>query len=898
MKRDRVAPPALAERFLAAAFGGGDWADSILGDLHEEYADRRERSPRAAIAWYWLHACRLAARGLMRRTRRNRTPRYVAPQPIPQAPGDSLMRTLGLEIRHSLRGLAKRPVIGAIVVVTLALGLGANATVFSLVDALVLRPFTMRDVDRIMLLSYTLPDDSDRRGAVSNADFVDLTSQQQVFDRFAGFRWWDANLVGRDEPEAVQGFRVSADFLPALGIEPVLGRGFLKDEEIDGRHRRVILGHGLWERRFTKDPSIVGKSIDIDGQQYEVVGIAPAGFDFPLGAQLWAPLSFSKESASSRRSQGLTVIGHLAAGRTIEEAKAEMAVIGERLTNQYPDTNRGRVARVYTLAQGMRDIGLGPILSMWQASAIFILLIACANVANLLLARGAERQREMAVRLAIGASRARVVREHLIESCILSIVSIPAALALTWVSLELIVAYMPAKIARFVAGWYSIGVDGRLVLFTVVVAIGTGLLFGLIPALQGSKPRLAETLKEGGRGATAGAGRLRLRRSLVVAEMALALPLLVAAGLSVTTVYRFLNGPQGYDPDGLLSLQLVLTSRHPDDGQRRQFVENVLNRLRSTSGVAGAAAANIVPAMGNNWGTAIEVDGKPNPDPANPPSVDYRTVTPDYFPVLRVPMLRGRGLTEADREETQPVAVISESMARRYWPNSDPIGRRVKVGSGSTSQWVTVVGVCGDVIHDWFARRNYPTLYRPFRQAPTGGFGFLVRTPGVASLVAPGARAAVHAVDPAQPVFDLMTMRESLKERTIGLQFIGAVMFAFGGIALVLAIIGVYGVMAQMVTQRTHEIGVRMALGATERDVLGLTVRQTGTLTLIGVGIGLVLAFALNRLIEAGLMGVASTDLRLIAGIAGTLAITSTAAGYLPARRAASIDPVRALRAD
>jgi putative ABC transport system permease protein len=897
MTRNRLSPPALAERLLVTAFGGGEWAETILGDLHEEFAARAQRSHRSAAIWYWLHAGRLAARGLIRRAHRVPEPRYVAPS-LPPAAGDSLMRTLGLEIRHSLRALVKRPAISAIVVVTMALGLGANAAVFSIVDALVLRPFTLRDIDRLTMLAYTVPDDMDRRNGVTNADFIDLTAQQRVFDRFAAFRWWDANLVGRDEPEAVQGFRVSADFFPALGIEPALGRGFLKDEEIDGRHRRVVLGHGLWERRFTKDPAIIGQSIDIDGFQYEVVGIAPAGFDFPLGAQLWAPLSFSKESARNRQNQSLTVVAHLAPGRTLDEAKAEMAVIGERLTSQYPDTNRRRVARVYTLAQGMRDIGVGPILSMWQASAIFVLLIAGANVANLLLARGAERQREMAVRLAIGASRARVVREHLIESSILAMASIPAALVLTWLSLEAMVAYMPPKIARFVAGWYEIDIDGRLLLFIVAAALGAGLVFGLIPALQSSRPRLAETLKEGGRSATVGGGRLRLRRTLVVAEMALALPLLVAAGLSVVTVYRFLNGPQGYDIQGLLGMQLVLTSRYADDDSRRQFVDNVIEQLRSGSDVTGAAAANILPATGNNWGTSIEIDGKPNPDPSNPPSVDYRAVTPDYLSVMRVPVVRGRGLTDADREDTQPVAVISESMAKRHWPDVDPIGRRVKLGAGASGQWVTVVGICGDVIQDWFARRNYPTLYRPFRQAPTNSFGFVVRTPGAPSLAAPGARAAVRAVDPSQPVFDLMPTRESLKDRTVGLQYVGGIMFVFGGIALVLAIIGVYGVMAHMVTQRTHEIGVRMALGATQRDVVGLTVRQTGTLTVIGVGIGLVLAFSLNRLIEAGLMGVASTDTSLIAAIAGTLVITSLAAGYLPARRAASIDPVAALRAE
>ena len=679
-------------------------------------------------------------------------------------------------------------------------------------------------------------------------------------------------------------------------MQPVAGRGFLFEEETTGRHRRVVLGHGLWQRRFASDSSIVGRSIDVDGQQYEVVGIAPPAFDFPMGAQIWAPLAFDAETAANRRSLYITAIGHLAPGRTLEDAKAQMAIVGERLSRDHPDTNRGRELRAYTLADGMRDIGLMPILSMWYASACFVLLIACANVANLLLARGAERQREMAVRLAIGASRARVVRELLIESGLLALAAVPAALAVTWVSLKLIVAYMPARIANYVAGWYQMDVDLRLVAFTAALAIVTALVFGLIPAIQASRPRLAETLKEGGRSATVGATRLRLRRGLVVAEMALALPLLVAAALSVLTVHRFLNGPQGFNPDGVLAMRLRLPeARYPTGDAHRRFAATVVERLRAVPGVDTAAAINVMPAADNNSGRSVEIDGIPNPDPTNPPSVDYRTATPEIFAALQIPIRSGRGFTDGDREDTQPVAIVTESLARRHWPNADPIGKRIKAGTGP---WLTVVGVSGDVIHDWFGRRNYPTLYRPFRQAPTSNMALVVKTSRDPSTLAADAQAAVRAVDPAQPVFDLRSMRKALQEKTIGLQYVGAVMLAFGGLALLLAVIGVYGVMAYMVTQRTHEIGVRMALGATRRDVLRLTVGQTGRLTAVGAGVGIVLSFLLSRLIEAGLLGVASSDARITAGLAAILIASALAAGYLPARRAASIDPTVALRGE
>ena len=544
----------------------------------------------------------------------------------------------------------------------------------------------------------------------------------------------------------------------------------------------------------------------------------------------------------------------------------------------------------------MMDIGLGAILSLWQASAGFVLLIACANVGSLLLARGAERQREMAVRLAIGASRGRVVRELLIESGLLALAAVPAALTVAWFGLKLIVAYMPAKIARFVAGWHSMDVDLRLIGFTSALAILTALIFGLIPALQASRPRLSETLKEGGRSATAGGARLRLRRGLVIGEIALALPLLVAAALSVLTVHRFLNGPQGFNPEGVLTMRLLLpAARYPEGGDRARFASEVVDRLRTVPGVNGAAAINIMPASDSNSGRSIEIDGVPNPDPQNPPSVDYRAATPGVFDALQIPIRAGRGITDADREDTQPVAVVSESLARRHWPNADPLGKRIKF---STGPWITVVGVSGDHIHGWFNRRNYPTIYRPFRQAPAAGMALIVRTTREPATLAADARAAVRGVDPTQPVFELQPMRQTLRERTIGLQYVGAIMFVFGGLALLLAVIGVYGVMASMVTQRTHEIGVRMALGATRRDVLRLTVGQTGKLTAIGVALGVTLSLALGRLIEAGLLGVASSDARITASLAAILVVSALLAGYLPARRAASIDPTVALRGE
>jgi len=888
-------PPRPAERLLALALRSDAQRESVLGDLHEEYAARAVSSGSRAALWYWLQALSIGLR-LCASAALEPPGRSANSASSPPHRGDSLMRTLDVEVRHALRALIKRPALTGILVLTLALGLGANAAIFALIDALVLRPFTMDGVDQIVVLSHTRDNDIDRQETVSPADFLDIRAQTDVVEHLAAAEWWSVNLVGRDEPEAVLGFQVSAGFLPALGVQPARGRNFLPDEETQGRHRRVILGHGLWQRRFAGDPSIVGSAIQINGAPYDVVGIAPEGFDFPWGAQLWAPLSFDAEAAARRRSRYLTLVGRLAPGRTLDDARAQMAVIGARLEEQHPDTNRGYHIRVHTLAQGMLDVGLGPILSLWQASAIFVLLIACANVANLLLARGAERQREMAVRLAIGASRSRVVRELLIESTILALVSVPAALAVAHVSLGVLRGAMPPKLVPFVAGWHSIDVDGRLFLFTASLAVAAALVFGLVPAIQAARPRLAESLKEGGRSATTGASRLRLRRGLVIGEVALALPLLVGCGLSILSVQRFLNGPQGYNVDGLLTMQLVLSEgSYPEEAARRRFAERAVEQLQSIPGALHAAAVNIMPAAGGNSTRTIEIDGRPNPDPANPPAADYRTATPGIFETLGIPILAGRGFTEADREDGQQVAIVSQSFAQRHWPDVDPLGKQVQPGTGP---WLTVVGVCGDVIHNWFGRRNYPTVYRPLAQAPPSSMALLIRGAGDPAALAGEARRAIRAVDPAQPLFEVMVMAEVLRERTTGVRYVAAIMTAFGGLALLLAVIGVYGIMTFMVTQRTHEIGVRMALGATRRDVVRLAVGQTSRLTLIGAAIGVVLSVALGRIVEAGLLGIISSDLRVVAVVAGTLVTVALAAGYIPARRAAAIDPVIALRAE
>jgi len=876
-KNGQTPPPALATWVLEHALRSEAEREMVLGDLHEDFA-------RYGSAWYWRQALSIAVHARTRSAPATGAPRMS---------GDKLMSTLMKDVRYAWRALFKRPLLTLTVATTLAVGLGANAAIFNLIDRLILRPYPLDDPDAVVLLAETSPRLQERKEAVSPANFFDWRAQTKTLTFVSAYAWWDANLVERGDPERLPGFQITSGFFEAMRVQPALGRTFVRDDETFGRHHVVILSDALWKRRFAEDPSVVGRTVIVDGEPHQVIGVMPPRFSFPEGSQIWAPIAFDPQTQPRRDSRYFTAIGRLNQGKTLEDVQSEMSVLAARLAREYPDANRDHGVRVYTLTRGMLDEGMGPMLSLWQASAVIVLLIACANIANLLLARAAERRHETGVRLALGASRGRIVRESLTESALLALIAVPPALGFAWLSLYAIRVSMPANIVRFVPGFESLGPDVRLVSFTVGIALVTACVFGLLPALQAAGSSVTETLKQGGRTST---GRQGLRRAIVVAEISIALPLLVAAGLGVLGTRRFLTGPQGYDPDGVLTMKVVLPERvYPDDASRRQFVVNAIDALHSIAGVEQAAAINNMPTSGANSSRTIEIEGHPAPNSSSPPSVDFRNPSAEYFSTLRIPILRGRNFTSADREDAAPVAIISDSMARKFWPNEEPIGRRLRVVKGP---WLTVVGVSGDVIHDWFNRRNTPVMYRPFRQAPTDYSCLVIRTAGDPASVAPAARRALLGVDPDQPVFEVMTMRRALHERTIGLQYLSAIMTVFAAMALLLASVGLYALVTYLVAQRRHEIGVRIALGASASDVVRLTVGQSLRLTLSGAAIGLVLSIALSRLMEAGMLGVATSDARVFAGFAAVLIMTALLAGYLPARRAAAIDPITALRVE
>ena len=887
-------PPPFGTSLLTRAMGSPQAADEIAGDLFEEFTVVvQSRGVTYARIWYVAQCAVLAVRALSGRVLAAERP---LADPFGQPTGDPFMRSLLTDARHAVRGLGKRPALSALVILTLSLGLGANAAIFQVIDALILRPFTLREIDRLVLLAETAPQlQFDTQETVSPTNFLDWKTQTTgTFEQLSAFEWWDVNLAAEHEAERVPGFWVSANFFETMGVQPAMGRGFLPEEETRGNHRRVVLSHDLWERRFGADRAVIGTTVLLDSEPHEIIGVAPEGFDFPMGTAVWAPLAFDAKTAARRDARYLTVVGRLAPDRSLDDAKAQMALVGERLAQQYPEANKDRGARAMTLVQGMRDQGLGPMVVLWQASAAFVLLIACANIANLLLARSAERQREVAVRSALGATRGRIVRGMLVESVVLALAAVPVALAVAWVGISLIRANLPPRLIRFVAGWQTMDVDARLIAFTAILALFTAALFGMLPALRASRPILAQTLKEGGRGTSAGRQRQRLRWTLVVGEVALALPLLVASALCALGANRFMNGPQGYDPDGLFIMRAVLPeAKYPDLESRRQFAARIETRLAQLPGVESVGVSNVLPSTGNNFSRAIEVEGKPNPDPANVPRVDFRAVRPDFLETMRIPLMRGRLFTSADTADAQPVAIISQSTANRFFAGTDPVGQRVKLGS---DEWVTVVGISGDTIHDWFAGRHRPTVYMPFDQRPSTYLAVALRASGdLESLVLP-VRAAVREIDAAQPVFDAMPMRTMLSERTVGLRYVAGIMAVFGGLALLLAVVGVSSLMAFVITQRTHEIGVRMALGANRADVFRLTIGQAVSMAAVGVGIGLALSIGLTRVMESTLLGIVSADARVPAVLALVLVGAAMLAGYLPARRASAIDPIVALR--
>jgi putative ABC transport system permease protein len=809
------------------------------------------------------------------------------------------MHDLWQDIRYGARMLWKHRLATLVCATALALGIGANTTMFSLAEAFLAHPVPIENADRIVALVDSRPGQDIDRTPVAPATYFDWRQQAHSFDELGIYAWREVNLTGDREPQKVQAFQISANLFGLLGVHPQLGRAFLPEEQEPGKEQEIILGHALWEQRYASDSHIVGKNIKVDGKAYTVVGVMAAGFDFPVPAEAWTPLALDLKARLSRGDRWLFVLGRLRQDVSYTQAAAEMQGIAQRQSELYPDTNKGWQLRPLPL----RDFATGTLTKDYTLLLLgavgFVLLIACADVANVQFARMTGRANEFAVRTALGGTRWRIIRQLLIESVLLSLGGAALGLLIAQWALSLILSHMPADVAKFVSGWKTIRLDSNAFLFTLAIAVASGLISGIAPSLLTSRTNVSESLKESGRSSVSRA-RGRLRGALVVAEISLALVLLVGAGLLVKNFQGLLNVNESCSPETLLTMNLKLPeTQYAKPATRLTFHEHVLERLSSAPGVQSASLVSDVP-YSNGGGLPTDdfsIGGRPPAQRGERIEAIIETITPNYFGVLNIALRDGRLLTEADGAEAAPVAVISESLARRYFPNENPLGKHIKAGkTDSDRPWMTVVGIVNDVHYMWIVKENFPTIYRSFRQAPPYFTSIVLRTAGDPLQFISTARAQISPADPDLPLYNVKPMDKVITESVTGIAYVAALMAALGGIALVLASVGVFGVMSYSVSERTHEIGVRMSLGAQTGDILRMVLRSGMFLAALGLAIGLPIAFLMARALASLLFGVEAADPFSFIGLPALLAAVAALACHLPARRAARLDPLKALR--
>jgi putative ABC transport system permease protein len=805
------------------------------------------------------------------------------------------MQTLLQDLRYGARMLLKKPGFTLIAIITLALGVGANTAIFSLVNVVLLKPLPFHEPERLVMLWEDAAAIGFPRADVAPANFVDWKAQQSTFDGMATLDWKSFDLTGDGEPQKVASYGVTANLFPLLGVQPTIGRNFSDDEDRPGAAKVTILSYGLWQQRYGGENSIVGRDIQINGDKYTVVGVMPAGFQFLQSyIGLWVPAALTPQQLADRENHYLTVVGRIKRGVTTEQAQADLATINERIARDYPDDAAGLASVIVPLREQLAGEVRQPLIVLLVAVG-FVLLIACANIASLLLSRAAARRKEIAVRTALGASRARIVRQLLTESVLLAGTGGAVGLLVALWSFTLLRQLIPEGMTASA----SLKIDLPVLVYAMAISLLTGIVFGLVPALQASKTDLNQALKQGGGRTGLSAGGSKLRSAFVVAEVALALVLLVGAGLLIRTVFNLRGQYAVFQPEKLLTLRTGLASyKYGEHYKRVAFYDEVLERMQALPGVVAAGYTTSVPLQWKGGVNGFTIEGRPAA-PGGFWNAIHRQISASYFQAIGIALRQGRYFDNGDNKQSMPVVIINETMAREYWADEDPIGKRFKLGLPS-APWVTIVGVVADVRQMGMDAPVKAEMYFPYRQITSHSWyaprDLVIRTTGDPMKLASAVRQEIRAVDAEQPVSNIATMEELLTEET-GSRRLGMILLsAYAGLALLLASLGIYGVLSYFVAQQTPEIGVRMALGARPGDILALVLRKGMTMTLLGIGGGLFGALALTRLMASLLFGVSATDPLTFAAIALLLAAVALLACYLPARRATRVDPMMALR--
>jgi putative ABC transport system permease protein len=809
------------------------------------------------------------------------------------------MATLLNEIRHGIRSLLKHPGFTAIAIITLALGIGANTAVFSVVYAVLLRPLPYRDPERLVTIWEESPQRDMYEMPVSLANLRDWQEQNGTFEQIAAYTFAQLNLTGTGEPARLLTIRSSANLFSLVGGQPAIGRTFLPEEDKEGANRVVVLSDGLWRSRFGSDPQVVGRALTLDNQSYTVVGVMRPGFQFPVGfgymgqvqndpIDLYVPIAASS-SELRRGSYSFFAIGRLKPGVSMAQARAEMTAIESRLEKQYPGVTGIGISLVSTYEQTVKNIR--PALLVLLGAVGFLLLIACANIANLMLVRTASREKEIAIRTALGASRLRILRLLLGESLLISLAGGFLGLLLALWGTDALIALAPENIPRL----NEVGIDVPVFVFTLTVALLTGVIFGLIPALHAARPDLNEALKEGTRGSTGSVAGKRTRNVLVGAEVALSLVLLIGAGLMIKSLLKLQQVSLGFNPDNLLTANLTLSrSKYAEDRQQVAFFQDALQRIQSLPGVQSVAATTALPLTVTVSGSDFRIEGHPEPEEGQEMIINTSSVSPDYFRTLGVHLIKGREFSDRDRSEAPMAAIINNDFARVYFSNEDPIGKRISFDDRQS--YFSIVGVTQDVKRFGLDSNTKPEVFLPYLQSPSPSMSFVIRSSVDASALAAAVKSQIQMIDKDLPLDEAKTMNQLLAESNSGRRFNMLLLSVFAAVALLLALVGIYGVMSYTVAQRTHEIGIRVAIGAQASDVFRMVISHGMVVTLIGIVVGLLAAFGVTRLMTTMLFGVEATDPTTFIGIALLVALVAFVACYIPGRRATKVDPLVALR--